>query len=445
MLLRKLCYFVTSVTVTITVQSIVCSATYADAKYTGNDVQLNSREIKLAQNPSASIGNEMPPPPDEAVNDGSVQTTTPSNTTPAAPSEASPTITPPVETTNQPTTGGGKQLLLPDISVIGTFIGHTGNDKRDGDRDRLKLDSLELALQSYIYPGMKAEAFVVSDDSGTHVEEGYVTVQNLGVKGIPLTAVVGRRKVPFGRVNQLHNHSWLYIVQPKVLSNMVASESLVGDGAYLSYLFPTKTFLQLDAGFWTAADQPVFDTQDPSVSVVTSPGSGIADKFHTLRVWTANEIFGGTLELGGSYAHGDGGSYTNIDGNMISPTVTLSGADLTYRREGLNAQRFLLRSEFVQHHQSGNGYSKTVNGYYVFADQRLDTEREIGIRYDWSGFPYAPQYHESAVSLIGTKRLTEQTYLRLQLISGKRPGKDNYQEAWFQWVWGFGPHTHNLE
>jgi hypothetical protein len=212
---------------------------------------------------------------------------------------------------------GGRQLQLPDISLIGNFVGHVGNDKRDPERDRLRLDEVEIGIQSYVYPGIRADAFIVFADDEAVVEEGFLTVQNLG-RG--LSAQVGRRKVPFGRVNQLHPHSWLYTVQPYVLSNLVSGESLTGDGAYLSYLLPTgRLFAQLDAGFWSQSESGEdFEAEvDPSNAIVTSPGAGIADRFQTLRLWTAAEALGGSLELGGSLARGRGWS-TRSPGTMVA-------------------------------------------------------------------------------------------------------------------------------
>jgi hypothetical protein len=413
---------------------------------------------------------EAPPPPPEV-------------STPGAPEDAPASPAPATPPDPAGAGGGGaassadgrRYLLLPDISLIGIFNGHVSSDKRDQDRDKLRLDEAEIGIQSYVYPGIRADAFIVFADGEAVVEEGFLTVQNLGIGKLPLSATVGRRKVPFGRVNQLHPHSWLYVVQPYALSNLVSGESLTGDGAYLSYLLPTRFFAQLDAGFWSLSESPEdFETgADPSEGVVTSPGAGIADKFTTLRLWTGFPAGGGELEIGGSLARGRGLAYDlpgeggdGVEtvsetlalsrrglrrtrqvgvGGTVRPTVQLSGLDLSYRRAGRGASRFLLRGEYVQHRQKDAGFRSTAAGYYVLADQRLDARNEVGLRYDWSEFPYAPGLHESAVSLIGTRQLTEQTYLRLQLIRGNRPGKDNFNEAWFQWVWGVGPHTHNLE
>ncbi len=376
-----------------------------------------------------------PPPPPEEVGP------------PPAPAPPAPPDAPPVPAEPGPA-GGGRSLLLPDISLVSNLLGHLSSDERDQERDRLRLDEAELGIQSYVYPGIRADAFFVFGDGEAVVEEGFLTVENVGLGGLPLAATVGRRKVPFGRVNQLHPHSWLYTVQPYALSNLVSGESLTGDGGYLSYLLPTPFFAQVEAGFWSLSESPEdFDAQvDPSADIVTSPGAGFADRFLTLRLWTAAPALGGDVELGGSLARGRGVEYgSDSAGPTVRPTIQLSALDLTYRRGGRGASRFLLRSEYVRHRQEDGDFRRTSDGYYVLADQRFGRYTSLAARYDWSEFPFAPDLHESAVSLIGTRQLTEQTYLRLQLIRGDRPGKEGFNEVWFQWVWGVGPHTHNLE
>jgi len=391
---------------------------------------------------TTGTANGAPPPPPEAAG-------TPAATTPAAPSPAPAGSgeTPP--TSSAPSSG--HYLLLPDISFIGTFLGHLSTDRRDSTRDRLRFDSGEIGIQSYVYPGIKADAFfVAADGGGSSFEEAYLTVQNFSVAKVPLSAEVGRRKVPFGRVNQQHQHSWNYIVQPYVLQNLVASESLVGDGGYVSYLLPTgKLFTQLDAGFWSASETPEeIDTSvDPAQTIVPTPGVGFADRFGTARLWTATDVgTNGTLEVGASTAWGKGERYTLSTDTPVHPNTQLLGFDVTYRRAEVGASRLLLRGEYVQHRQddSGASFHRNADGFYVLADQRFGPYRSLGFRYDDSAYPFAPG-REKGASLIATQALTEQTYIRFQLIHGDRPGKRNFNELWFEWVWGVGPHTHNLE
>lgn len=414
----------------------------------------------------AGAQNGAPPPPPEARE--------PAPPAPPAEGQQEPPDQPVLQTPEVRSAPEGRRyLLLPDISLISNLNGHLSNDNRDSDRDRLRLDEAELAIQSFVYPGIRADAFIVFTEGEAALEEGFLTVQNVGLRGVPLSATVGRRKVPFGRVNQLHPHSWLYVVQPYALSNLVAGESLTGDGAYLSYLLPTPFFAQLDAGFWSGGgghghgeeeDHEDEEEGESSAEIISSPGAGFEDRFLTLRLWTGFPILGGELEIGGSLARGKGESLLGGDaeegpngaalaqvsrGRQVAlaarPSIELSGLDLSYRRAGRGASRLLLRGEYVQHRQKAGTLRQTAHGYYLFADQRLDAQNSLGLRYDWSEFPSAPGQHESALSLIGTRQLTEQTYLRLQLIRGNRPGRRNFNEVWFQWVWGVGPHTHNLE
>jgi hypothetical protein len=346
--------------------------------------------------------------------------------------------------------GGGRSLLLPDISLIGTFIGHLSSDRRDTLRNRLILGEAELGVQSYVYPGIKADAFITMPFESGHtaaVEEAYLTVQQIGK--LPLSARLGKSKVPFGRTNQLHPHSYPYIVKPAPLSNLVAPESLTGQGGYFSYLVPTggKLFLQLDAGVWNNPD-PVGTVGVAPVGVPQGSGAAFADRFSTARLWSSLPMAGnGELDFGLSHAWGRGQSYQlpADSGVFDRPRVRLFGADFSYRRFGTANRRLLLRGEYVSHHHSSPLDRGTADGWYLLADQRFSSFSGVGLMWDHSGYPYAPGLRTNSVSAIFTRQLTEQTYLRAQLIHGDRPGKRGFSELWFQWVWGVGPHTHNLE
>ncbi|HEY3414860.1 MAG TPA: hypothetical protein VGM51_17650 [Armatimonadota bacterium] len=364
-----------------------------------------------------------------------------------APAQPGAEVAPPPETaTGSAPTGGGSALLLPDISFIGTAVGHLSTDKRDQDRSRIFLDSAEIGIQSYVYPGVKADAFITAGrpDFKMAVEEAYVTALNLG-KG--LSAQVGKRKVAFGRTNQLHPHSWLYITPPSVLRNLVADESLTGQGATLSYLLPTKggLFAQLDAGLWNSPD-PATIQPAATTDIRVGPGAAFQDRFKTLRLWTGRNVGANDeLELGASAAYGNGQPFNLAADTIDHPQTTLAGADLSYRHYGKGTARTLLRGEYVWRRSKSDLNTDKAHGFYVLADQRVSPFREYGLRYDWSQYPFAPGLHEASASGILTHQLTERTYLRLQLTHGNRPGKDAYNEAWLQWVWGLGPHTHNLE
>jgi hypothetical protein len=336
---------------------------------------------------------------------------------------------------------GGRYLSLPDISLVVQSLGKVSSDKRDEQRNRLRLTEAELAIQGYVYPEVKADCFITmspAEGEDANVEEAYLSYLALA-KG--LTAQVGRKHVPFGRTNLVHNHSWLYTHQPLVLRNLVAEESLTGDGINFSYLLPTPPnyFAQLDLGTWTG-DGAGEVTELPDLMV--GPGASFADRFYTARLWASHALRENTeLELGGSYANGSAsGLALEGDGD-----ARLTGVDLSYRHFGEGTSRTLLRGEMVWRREEVGTTSDRAKGYYLFANRRPDKYSSWGVLYDWSEFPQAPNLHESAASLIYTKQFSEQYYMRLQGTHGSRPGDSSYNELALQWVWGIGPHTHNLE
>lgn len=357
-----------------------------------------------------------PPPPDDVV-------TTPMKS---------------VQTPAAPTTGNNHYLLLPDISFIGTQTGLFTRDKSQPDRNKFLFREGELAVQSFVYPGIKQDAFVVFANDEVTVEEAYLTAQQLKVLGkYPVSLTLGRRKAPFGRTNQLHPHSWQAVDNPAALRNLVDPESLTGDGAYVSYLFPTKFFLQLDAGYFGAAN--------PTTTTDTAPegGAAFADTFSTARLWAGQYVGGGELELGGSLAKGRGTAYP-LGESTFSPSTTLTGADLSWRKGASDQTRLLLRAEYINHEQKANGIQRNANGYYVLADKRFNPLDSLGLRYDDSAYAFAPG-REKSVSVIATHRLSEQTYMRFQVGHGDRPTQKGFTDVRLQITWGVGPHTHNLE
>jgi hypothetical protein len=340
-----------------------------------------------------------------------------------------------------PASAGGRHLALPDISLIVQAKGKLSSDKRDDARDRVRLCEAELGVQGYVFPNVKADAFIAmspAEETAAQAEEAYLTY--LGLRQ-GLNLYVGKKQVAFGRTNLLHCHSLPYVRRPLALRNLVGEEGLNGQGVAVSYLLPTTgdLFAQLDLGTWTG-EGPGESSELPGILV--GPGAGFSDRFNTARVWASHPVGeSNEFELGGSYARGPAEGYATEG----SGHATLSGLDLTYRHFGEGDSRLLLRGESVWRREANDVAGSTAKGYYLFGNYRPDKYRSLGLLYDWSEFPQAPDLHESALSLILTQQFSEQYYLRLQGTHGSRPGDSSYNEISLQWVWGVGPHTHNLE
>jgi hypothetical protein len=393
---------------------------------------------------------------EELKGKGSVPSTSPStlpSTAPATtPSTTVPLETEPSKTGAQPSsTGSRNYLLLPDISLVLQGKGLLSSDKRDDERNKAQLSEAELSIQGYVYPGVKADAFIVGapgEDEPFGLEEGFLTFQNLG-KGLSLNA--GKKFVPFGRTGEQHNHSWQYPRQLLPIRNLVAEEALIGQGVNLHYVLPTKgkLFARASLGIFngegTETQVNVTDPTDPFFGGVPSgSGAGFYDRFYNARLWLGHP-FGKNGELDGGFSYAQGLSAIDDDTGATSQgRVKLYGADLTYRRYMNNNKRLLLRGEYFKYKPSGGVLTVNSNGYYGLANYRFTRFDDIGLLYEKSDFPQAPGQRENAASLIYTKQLTEQFYLRAMGTHGRRGGQ-SYNELRLQFTAGLGPHTHNLE
>jgi hypothetical protein len=380
-------------------------------------------------------------------------TPTPSTEPPAATSSGE--TPPPLEAEVTPATGSNRSLLLPDISLIVTGKGFLSNDRQDPDRNRMFLDEAELGIQGYVYPNVKADAYIVaapSEDEPFDIEEGYLTFLSLRKN---LNLVVGRKFAPFGRTGEQHPHSWLYSRQLIPRRNLIAEENLVGDGVLARFLLPTgkNLFANLDVGYWQAGGGHTHDEEEGE-GFPRGPGAGFNDNFYSARLWLGRS-FGrnSELEIGGSYARGKSEAEAEHEGEegeeeeheVSRGRVALTGVDLTYRRYLSNDRRLLLRGEYFRYKPSGGLESNRATGYYLLGNYRLDKRNDVGLLYEKSELPLFPGDHEKAWSLIYTRQFSESFYLRLHGTHGSRPGKGSYNEAYVQLTWGIGPHTHELE
>ncbi|HEX8834073.1 MAG TPA: hypothetical protein VF719_07720 [Abditibacteriaceae bacterium] len=379
---------------------------------------------------------------------------------PSTPAAVAPVESVPVE--NAPVDNGSTEaapeevdvnrnyLKLPDISLVLQMKGALSSDKRDDERKKLGLAEGELAIQSYIYPGVKAEAYLVGapgEGEPLGFEEGFLTFQGVA-KGLNVN--VGRKFTPFGRTGELHNHSWLYTRQLLPIRNLVSGEALVGDGVGLNYLLPLKgkTFVRASLGAWSGeGTEDTFNSSDPTDpffgGVPAGSSAGFTRRFYTGRLWAGHPIGqNGELEFGVSRAQGRS-SITDDTDATTDGSVTLNGLDASYRLFMNGNKRLLLRGEYFRYKPRGL-FTSSATGYYGLANLRLNKYNDVGLLYESSGFPQAPGAREKAMSLIYTRQFTEQYYARLQATRGDRPG-GNYHEIRLQLTAGLGPHTHTLE
>lgn len=328
--------------------------------------------------------------------------------------------------------------LLPDISVIGNVVGNFTNSHVEN-RNKMLLRELEVGIQSYIYPSVKADIFISSEqeeDFHTALEEGYVSILQMG--NTPFTLRLGKIRAPFGKLNAFHPHQWPFIDQPYVLSKFLGDDGLKCNGAFLQYLIPTdgKFFANLELGSSVPDSPEETDSKTP----VSLFDSGL----QTARLWTS-KAFKHDLaegELGLSYATGHTGQYED---NLNRDSLNLMGVDLTYRYWPSTYQRWKLMGEWMRQKRSLLSSNSTANGYYLFAEHQFNQYWSYGLRYDWTETPWPNIGHQSGLTAVLTDNLTEMTTARLQVSHSNDSESGSENCIMLQFLYGMGPHTHPLQ
>jgi hypothetical protein len=321
--------------------------------------------------------------------------------------------------------GGGaapwaRLMVLPDISAVGSFAAVQDSQDvarfspREGaqgpaGKPTFLFQELELGLQAVIDPYFRADVFISFTPGGASVEEAYLTA--LALPG-SLQVKAGRFFAPFGRLNQLHPHTWDFADAPLARGRLLAAETLSGPGVDLLWLSPLPWFAELQLAAQTT------DPYDGGEGRLT--GTAKLQQFFSL-----SEAL--TLGVGLSAARRDEGAGAWRD---------LGDADLflKYRPLGgrayLTLQGELYTRQFRGHAPSaisaaaafqGDGANGT--GGYAQLVWRQDTWFSYGVRYD-----HAPAAGESAPgaeqrwSVVGNWYPSEFSRLALQVARDQRPG-----------------------
>jgi len=355
-------------------------------------------------------------------------------------------------------TGGGAaqgvpQTELPDLSVIGNIVGRASSDKAAENRNDIVVREVELGLQGYLYPQVRADAFIAlseEHDSSAVLEEGYVTfLQPNSTRFFQwmrqdTSLRLGRKLLEFGKVNSQHPHTWQYVNAPTVIDNFMG-HGFGGDGVAVGYLLPTRTFANLELGAWKFSHHHHHDEEEAEEEEAEL-GAGFGGKVYHARLWTSRPLSETReLELGLSGAVGHGDRHIHEEEITVHDDITMTGVDVTYKHWPAPHKRLLLQGEAIWHNREGGGEGRTSKGYYLFGNYQWDKYWDAGLLYNWSERPFPGEGHDSGVSAILTNHLTESTALRLQYDLNHRPGEGQVQEVWLQLLWGIGPHSHPLQ
>ena len=323
----------------------------------------------------------------------------------------------------------GSVTDLPDISVIGQIQG--SSSPQNG--NQFSIPELEFAFQNYLYPGVKADVFVAlhPEESSIELEEGYVTFTDLintlwpDSSGLDLGSYIGKKHINFGKTNSLHSEQRSSIDRALVAHYFLGGdESLSSTGVFLTKILPLPFFSQLEIGY--SKPTKVEDLDNKVIHFSTS-------LFNT-RLWNSIAIDNQELQIGFS-------GLIELSQNSHNQVW---GIDITHQLP-LNESAYLLTQAEWMSAQYTNPLDITQQlnqtGWSLGSVYHMNSNTEIGARYDWVQHQTEKDPDETQWNIYGTKQLTETTKLKAQYAINNI----SQNTASLVFIFGMGPHSHVLQ
>jgi hypothetical protein len=350
-------------------------ATPLFAQQTPNDDRLRALEQRLdaltkevadIRGEIASLKGAAPAAPQPESDDlTKIAVAEPQPPAPAGEAAGAPALTD-VQTVNNTFNPGASKVFNPDTSVIGNFLGKTGqrNDFEFGPDDLrppMALEESEVAFEAFVDPYAKAKFFLAVSREGIEVEEGYANFINLPYG---LTSKVGKMKATFGKDNTWHAHVRPWADQPLVIHNLFGEEGLSDSGISVSKDFanPWNVFLEGTAEVFSGDVENVFDRTNTN------------DLFYNTHLKAFKDISeNSNVEVGTSYALG----------NREQRRNSFGGIDVTYRWKPLQQglyRSMIARLEAITNHNPAS--DRNLKGFYTSLDYQFAQRWFAGVRLD---------------------------------------------------------------
>jgi hypothetical protein len=339
-------------------------------------------------------------------------------------------------------------FMNPDVSIVGDVFYHFSDDKfgvGEFTDDDMFFREVELAVQGYIYPGVRAEFFPVWE-----VEEGKVEIEEAFANFLTLpfnsNLLVGRHRIRFGLVNPEHQHHRDYADVPLVVQNFLGAEGYIDDGFNFTVMVP-KIPLPVELGFGIFDGDKSLGEEDDGEE---EEGSRTLDIFESKPVEFGDHVFLAKIN-------------TNL---LILQNLDISlGYNALWDGNG-SGNTAIHNGQFSMRYRFPNSWSKilwqnelyvadvddrdiTSKGFYSLLKYSHSRFLDVGFRYDWSELGDTDDSHHWALNPILTWHLTESSYVRTQYRYGELESstgiKSSVNEGFIQFVWGLGPHSHGIK
>jgi len=342
-------------------------------------------------------------------------------------------------------------MMNPDISVIAD-VQSLFTDNKDNDlRNRVRVKHVELALQGYLYPGIRADVIPAlemeyhGDEVGVEVdlEEACITASQIPYLSeyVPLELRAGRTLMSFGRLNPVHPHHWPFVDTPLAMANFFGEHSWFDDGIQASLVVPNPwdMYLKTAFGIWNGRQLGHHHGEEEH------EGEEEHSHHHNHTIAWNGHVYLSRIVLGipfGRVAHtllGYSAAWDETRDTLVQ------GADLTfvYHFSG-TYRRIRWQNEFFAPDNEETG--RTRYGGYSLLQLTLTKYWELGCRYDHSQVLDADDDgDEWAGSGFVSYYLTHSAYIRGQYRYRKMLDDTEEHNGYVQLVFGLGPHSHRLE
>ncbi len=332
------------------------------------------------------------------------------------------------------------QNMNPNISVIGTIIGHA-NTRSELERNvDLSFDEGEFSFQAAVDPFAKASFFItfvkeeeaalnpVGEEEGgeeglnPEVEEAFITILSL-----PFSTQLkaGKFRSKFGKINETHPHAYNFIGVPQMYANFFGTEGLGDEGASLSWLLPNQVFFQ-ELTFQVTAGP------GENSSFTRAANNRLLYLAHLKNFFDITENT--TLELG----------FTGLTGpnNEAGDATNMLAADLTLKWKPLQnrSQSFEFMSEFLISKYNGVTANVTSFGFYSNLRYQVAKRWFIGGLFDYSEYPQFSKFNHKAYSGILQFFTTEFQKFEIQYKYNDPNFIDSFSEIKLRSVFVIGAH-----
>jgi hypothetical protein len=243
---------------------------------------------------------------------------------------------------------------------------------------RFQLQELEVALQGFVDPYLRADVFLALGLTGIEIEEAYFTTL-----GMPwnFQARGGYFYTQFGRFSTQHYLEVSpFVDMPLVNRRFFGGEQLRGLGGEVSWLAPLPWYLEVIVDITTA-------NNEVSYGIPVDETAGIQDLLtvgHVKQYWDLSDAL--YLQWGLSAAQG--GNNTGGPATTSANRTLLYGTDLYLKWRDLSRMRYLaIQAEYILRQAAVPGASTLEGGAYLHLDWRIHQNWQLAMRGDFFGLP----------------------------------------------------------